>query len=332
VTARPTGVREPIDELDRRIIVALQRDGRASWTDIAGEADASVATVGRRGQHLLSSGLVRIAAVPSISQWGPAEQLVVRLRCRAGEQQKVARVIAERPQVRFVSLVTGAHDIVAEVVAPKGSDLVALLIDELQGIPGVESSEADLVLHTYKIGHDWSRQQAAGPTPTLQTAATHVCSPGDFDELSDKIVEILREDGRTSYPNVAQTLGVNESTVRRRFETLVTRGCVQLVTLVSASALGYETEVLLWLDVVPSAINFVAHELLDHRGVRFIAATLGQSSMMCEVIMPTNEDLFQFTTSTLARLEGIRSWQASIELRTLKRGFVDLPWARSTTM
>jgi DNA-binding Lrp family transcriptional regulator len=330
LNVHPTGHREPIDELDRRIIVALQRDGRASWTDIANEADASVATVGRRGQHLLSTGLVRIAAVPSISQWGPAEQMMVRIRCRAGAQQEVARVIAERPQVRFVSLVTGAHDIVAEVIAPKGSDLVALLIDELQGIPGVESSEADLVLHTYKIGHDWSRQQASGTTPS-QTAATHVCSRGDFDELGDKIVEVLREDGRTSYPAVAQALGVNESTVRRRFETLISKGCVQLVTLVPASALGFETEVLLWLDVVPSAINFVAHELLEHRGVRFIAATLGQSSMMCEVIMPTNEDLFQFTTSTLARLEGIRSWQASIELRTLKRGFVDLPWARPAT-
>ncbi len=326
-----TVLKEPIDELDRRIIVALQRDGRASWTDIANEADASVATVGRRGQQLLASGLVRIAAVPSTSQWGPTEQLVVRLRCRAGAQQKVARVISERPQVRFVSLVTGAHDIVAEVIAPKGSDLVALLMDELQGIPGVESSEADLVLHTYKIGHDWSRHHVGEASPALQTAATHVCSPGDFDELGDKIVEILREDGRTSFPIVAQALGVNESTVRRRFETLVSRGCVQLVTLVPAAALGYETEVLLWLDVVPSAINFVAHELLEQRGVRFIAATLGQSSMLCEVIMPTNEDLFTFTTSTLAKLEGIRSWQAAIELRTLKRGFVDLPWARSVT-
>lgn len=126
---------------------------------------------------------------------------------------------------------------------------------------------------------------------------------------------------------LAQSLGINESTVRRRFEALMSRGCIQLVTLVSAALLRYETEVILWLDVAPARLDALAHELAGHRGVRFIAATLGQTSLMCEVIMPTTSDLFTFTTSTLAGLEGIRSWQASIEMTTLKRGFVHLPWA-----
>jgi DNA-binding Lrp family transcriptional regulator len=319
---------EPLDDLDRRIVVALQNDGRASWTEIAQATGCSVATVTRRGQHLIAQGLVRIAAVPSLGQWGPTDQLLIRVRCEAGLQARVARTIAARPYVRFICLVTGAYDIVVEVIVPKGSDLVTILADELSSIRGVVSSDADLVLHTYKVGHDWSRQILGEGARTSKASGQHECAPGDFDDTDDKILDVLREDGRTSFPAVAQVLGVNESTVRRRYETLTSRGCLQMVTLVPAGLLGYETEVLLWLEVAPSRMDAVARELIEHRGVRFIAATLGQSSLMCEVIMPTTNDLFTFTTSTLAQVEGIQSWRASIEMLTLKRGFVMCPWAQ----
>jgi DNA-binding Lrp family transcriptional regulator len=321
----------PLDDLDRRIVVALQKDGRASWTDIAAETGTSVATVARRGQHLLASGLIRIAAVPSLGQRGPTEQLLVRMKCEAGLQARVARKIADRPHVRFISLVTGAYDVVAELIIPRGSDLVSILVDEMQSIRGVVASEADLVLHTYKVGHDWSRQILGEGARTSRVSQQHDCGPGDLDDMDEKIVATFSEDGRASFPTVAQALGINESTVRRRFETLLSRGCIQLVTLVPAGLLGYETEVLLWLDVAPARLDALAHELIEHRGVRFVAATLGQTSLMCEVIMPTTRDLFRFTTSTLAGLDGIRSWQASIEMTTIKRGFVDLPWARART-
>lgn len=321
---------DPLDDLDRRVVVALQNDGRASWTDIAQAAGSSVATVARRGQQLLARGLVRIAAVPSVDRFGPTEQLLVRLRCEAGAQHRVAQVIAARPDVRFVCLVTGAHDLVAEILTPKGSDLVTVLVDQLQGIPGVVSSEAELVLHMYKVSHDWSRQILGDAAPAATARELHVCGPSDFDDTDEKILAFLREDGRASFPVVAQAMGVNESTVRRRFETLTSRGCLQMVTLVPAALLGYETEVILWLDVTPSQLDAVARALIGHRGVRFVAATLGQASLMCEVIMPTTRDLFEFTTSTLAHLDGIRSWQASIELLTIKRGFVDCPWATAT--
>jgi DNA-binding Lrp family transcriptional regulator len=184
------------------------------------------------------------------------------------------------------------------------------------------------VLHEYKIGHDWSRQILGESARSKPVPPPHECGPDDFDDTDEKIIEMLREDGRASFPTVAHALGVNESTVRRRFESLTSRGCAQLVTLVPAALLGYETEVLLWLEVAPSRMDAVAHELIEHRGVRFVAAILGRASLVCEVIMPTTEDLFRFTTTALAKLDGVRAWQANIEMLTLKRGFIHLPWAK----
>ncbi|WP_442792051.1 AsnC family transcriptional regulator [Micromonospora sp. NBC_01796] len=48
-----------LDDLDRQIVVALQADGRASWTRIARTCGTSVPTIAHRGQQLLREGLVR---------------------------------------------------------------------------------------------------------------------------------------------------------------------------------------------------------------------------------------------------------------------------------
>ncbi len=80
---------DTLDELDRKIIVALQHDGRASWTAIADMVGSSTATVARRGQQLVADGIVRIAVVPALGSSGQVDSFLVRLNCRPGTQLDV---------------------------------------------------------------------------------------------------------------------------------------------------------------------------------------------------------------------------------------------------
>ncbi len=323
-----------LDPTDRKIVAALQANGRASWTDIAQLVGTSVTTVARRAQQLFADGLVRVAAVPHTAGEIGSDMLVVRLRCAPGAQISAGMAIAALPHVRFVAVVTGAYDLIAEVVVQKGAALHTLLIDGLQQVPGVQRSVADLELHTYKSTHEWSRQllgeaapAAAAPPPPVRN-----CQPGHLDSLDEKILDALRIDGRTSFQAVAAGLGVSESTVRRRVEALLQSGCVQVITLVPAAALGFEKEMFFWLSVTPSRLEAVAAALAAQRGVRYVAATLGQESLMCEVILPTHRDVYEFTSSALAGIEGIQAWTANVQLLTLKRGFVPTPWSRQEAL
>jgi len=45
-------------------------------------------------------------------------------------------------------------------------------------------------------------------------------------------------------------------------------------------------------------------------------------------VKPSQDALFGFLTETLATLEGVHGWQASMELLTVRRGFVETPWWR----
>ena len=62
--------------------------------------------------------------------------------------------------------------------------------------------------------------------------------------------------------------------------------------------------------------------------VRYLGATLDGNALLCEVISESTRGLFEFTTATLAKMAGVVGWNASVELLSLKRGFVETPWWR----
>ena len=324
-----------LSDLDRRIIVALQQNGRASWTSVADVVGSSLATVSRRGQQLLNDGVVRVTVQPAIGSHGPTDLFLTRINCRPGAQIDVARQLMAWESVRFVTVVSGKYDIVAEVAVRGGASHYVQLISPLQLIEGVERWRSDLLLHIYKVGHDWSRQlfayrlpDAEGPIASPGSEPHDRCRPSHFDEVDWQLVALLAADGRATFPKIAAGLGLNESSVRRRFERLRNEGCVDVLTLVSAPALGMGAETLLTVQVRPGRLSDVARKLVQYPAVRYLAATLDSNSLFCEVIASSNGSLWSFINDTLATLDGVEGWDASMELLQLKRGFAETPWWR----
>ena len=325
-----------LDLLDRKIAIALQRDGRASWRSIAQAVGSSTATVARRGQQLLASGVVKVNVITALGSTGQVDSFLIRINCRPGTQIDVASELVKNPDVRFLAVVTGRYDIIAELVVHGGATHYPQLIANLQSIEGIERWRSDLLIHLYKVTFDWGHQLFGEPmrlTELPKSGSTFVetdsCSPGHFDSVDWKIIDALREDGRESLQGIADRIGTNESSVRRRFERLRSEGCVSIWTLVAAPALGMGAETLMTVRAAPHRMEAVAHEFAQHPAVRYLAATLDDNSLFCEIIVPSTNDLHTFITSTLARLDGVKGWSASMELLFLKRGFVETPWWRS---
>ncbi len=70
----------------------------------------------------------------------------------------------------------------------------------------------------------------------------------------------------------------------------------------------------------------MAAALSAYRSVRYAAATLEGSGLLCEVIAESTEALFEVTTSGLAQLDGVLGWSAAMEVLVAKRDFVTTPW------
>jgi DNA-binding Lrp family transcriptional regulator len=177
------------------------------------------------------------------------------------------------------------------------------------------------------VERDLLRGDRAGlPSVEHEPAEPALCSPIHFDNADWNIIEALRDDRRESFQAVSDRLGMNESSVRRRFERLQNSGCIDILTIMPSAALGMGAETLITVKVAPGSMEAVAQQLAHQPAVRYLAATLHENSLFCEIILPSTSEIYNFITSTLSRLDGVKGWTASMELLFLKRAFIETPW------
>lgn len=291
--------------------------------------EASESTVARRGRQLLDSGMVRVTGQPDPARLGLGFPVLVQLTCEAGAAKRVAARLAARPDVRFLAIVTSTFDVVVELIVPSRRQLARVLVDEFAEIEGITATTTDSVLRTFKTSYDWSREllDDHGIDATfggeLRPHGLPPAAAPALDEIDLQLIQLLGEDGRRSYADLAQAFGITESLVRRRVTALAQNGSVFFATLVDPRALGFEIEVLVLLRVNLGELEAIATTLAARREVRYLAATSGFSDLVCEVILRSPDDLYEFSTEILGGLHGIQSTVVAHELVTVKRAYME---------
>jgi DNA-binding Lrp family transcriptional regulator len=287
---------------------------------------SSESTVARRAQRMIEAGEIRVIAVADPIRCGFGYPVLVQLRCELGTASRVAHALADRSDVRFLALVTGSFDIVMELIVPSRRYLAGVLLDELPAIQGIKETTTDTVLRNFKMSYDWSRDLLGGAGAELGHSNTVPDAPPAnvqaLDEIDLRLYEVLQEDGRRSFSELASTVGVSESMARRRIDSLRGRGCLRFATLLEPYLLGYDVECFCWVRIDLSRLEEAATTLAGHQEVRYLSATIGHSDLICEFILRSQEDLYDFSTRTLGRLPGMQGVDIGLELQTVKRAYL----------
>ena len=145
-----------LDDVDRRIIAELQRDGRKPYTQIAPLVGLSEAAVRQRVQRLVDSRVVQIVAVTDPRVLGFGRQAMVGLKVE-GDTRIMADALAAMPEVEYVVITGGSLDLLAEVVVENDERLLELLNDKIRALPGVREVETYIYLRIHKETYDWGR-------------------------------------------------------------------------------------------------------------------------------------------------------------------------------
>jgi Lrp/AsnC family transcriptional regulator for asnA, asnC and gidA len=143
-----------IDDTDKALIEALQRDGRMPYTKLAEHVGLSEAAVRQRVTRLIDSGVTQIVAVTNPMTVGFRRIAMIGLNVE-GDTRAVADMIAAIPEIDYVVLVSGSFDVLLEVVCEDDDHLLGLLNDKIRSIPGVRSTESFTYLRLYKQTYAW---------------------------------------------------------------------------------------------------------------------------------------------------------------------------------
>lgn len=137
-----------LDTLDRALIAALRRNGRAAISDLAAELAVTRATVRARIERLSRAG--EILGFTVLLR-GDAEDAPVRgvmmVRISGKGADRVVRALDKLAEVRAIHTTNGRWDLVLELGADTLGALDAVL-RKIRLIDGVENSETSLFLAT----------------------------------------------------------------------------------------------------------------------------------------------------------------------------------------
>jgi Lrp/AsnC family transcriptional regulator, regulator for asnA, asnC and gidA len=156
-----------IDEIDQRIIEALQQDGRRPFTKIAADLGISEASVRQRVSHLIATEVMQIVAVTNPVKLGFSMASMIGIRVAGERLLEVAQEIAAFDEVIYLILCTGRFDLLAEVVCRDNDHFLQFLTDKLYKVPGVQLAETYTYLRVCKQ-NDWAflSQARLSPSPT----------------------------------------------------------------------------------------------------------------------------------------------------------------------
>ncbi|WP_243639120.1 Lrp/AsnC family transcriptional regulator [Streptacidiphilus pinicola] len=136
-----------LDDVDRRVLELLGRDGRASYAEIGLLVNLSATAVKRRVDRLRERGVVRgftVVLDPGVLDW--TTEAFVEVFCRERTPpEEILSSLRQFPEVVAAWTVTGDADALVHLRAADMRHLEAV-IERIRREPGVQRSRSTVVL------------------------------------------------------------------------------------------------------------------------------------------------------------------------------------------
>jgi Lrp/AsnC family transcriptional regulator, leucine-responsive regulatory protein len=141
-----------LDDIDKRILDRLQRDGRLSNTDLAGQVGLSPSPCWRRVKALEETGVIKgYAAQLDAKAVGLAVNVFMSVSLTTQVEkalQAFERAAAERPEVMECYLMTGEHDYLLRLVVTDMADFERVHNQHLTRLPSVARVHSSFAMRT----------------------------------------------------------------------------------------------------------------------------------------------------------------------------------------
>lgn len=134
---------DKIDNLDKKILSILSKNARIPFKDVAAECGVSRAAIHQRVQRLMEDGIITGSGFDvNPKSLGYSTCTYVGLNLERGSMYKdVVKRLLTIPEIVECHFTTGPYTMLVKLYAQDNEQLMDLLNNQMQGIPGVVSTE-----------------------------------------------------------------------------------------------------------------------------------------------------------------------------------------------
>jgi DNA-binding Lrp family transcriptional regulator len=292
-----------LSDLDRRIIHALQLDGRVSFATLGPQLQSTEKIVRLRTQYLRQSGIIDITVITSPELLGHRHFAYVTLGIVGQSRADVAEKIARIPEVDYMAATLGRYGLWVEVLSPSLQALGETIDNEIAVLDGVSTIA---VLPTLSLFHHKAVYLESDESLSVkQFGTTPSTKDLHLDDIDTGILGHLSHDGRMSFQDIGRHLDISGDVVRRRVHRLREAGVIRIMAITHPMTLGFEVVAMVGMTLNPKyPSREVAERLSKIPAVTYTVICGGEFSMLCEVTCQ-NAAEFQDVMDQLRAVDGI---------------------------
>jgi Lrp/AsnC family transcriptional regulator for asnA, asnC and gidA len=296
-----------ITKTDKKIILELQKKGRASYAELASKLGISVSTVASRIERLMRSRVIEIRAIPNPYKMGLIANALIAVKAEPSKIDRICDRLVDNFFISTVTTVFGRYDILIIVHFPTWEmmhDFINRELSRIDGVLRVESYYLNEFKKRYQrlFGKDSGDQQ-----------------PVRLKNSEQKLIAELAKNGRKNIREIAEKIGTHVSTVSRRIHALVEEGVFKIVAVPNPQSFGYGSNAFISLDVEATKVDRICKDLFSYSEIVVITTLVRGSGIMLGLQTTNNEMLYKFIKEKIARLKGVQETETFITAELKKR-------------
>jgi Lrp/AsnC family transcriptional regulator for asnA, asnC and gidA len=295
-----------LDGVDRKLIAQLRLDGRQSLANLGNLIGLSGESVKDRLDRLTSLGIIKVTCSVDPKVIGFSSITLVGVKVTAAAEP-IAEELATVAEFDFVACTAGEFDILVEVVCRNDQHLLEVIDSKLRSRGDVAGIVSFSYLDVLKFQPGSSGLfRSSSPAKSIE-----------LDDVDHDIVSALQADGRLSFQDLAEAIGVPYQTARRRAKYLLENNIVRTEVLVNRLVEG--TAVIAGVNLRTSGpIPAIAEQLAQLEEVEIAVLTTGSFDLMLEVACRDRQHLATLVGQVLPGIYGVVSTETNIYLRVVK--------------
>ncbi|AJY76544.1 Lrp/AsnC family transcriptional regulator [Paenibacillus beijingensis] len=143
--------------------------------------------------------------------------------------------------------------------------------------------------------------------------------PDRLDTVDKQILEALHENGRVSYTELAQKIGMSRVAIQARINSMIDEGVIERFTIViNPAKIGVMVSAFFNVDIEPQFLDEVAEKLEMEPSVTSLYHMTGPSTLHMHGIFETTEEMERFLLEKLYKMPGIVKVESQLLLNRYK--------------
>lgn len=140
-----------------------------------------------------------------------------------------------------------------------------------------------------------------------------------LDATDYAILEILKDDGRCSYSDIAEQVHLSRVEVRERINSMKESGIIHGFTVViDAKAYQKKAGVFMDVEVAPSKLESVAARLVEQKEIAIVSQHTGTTGLHVHAYIDDVNKLSSFLEENIYSIDGVKAVRSQLLIHQYK--------------